>query len=193
MALEAPHPHKRSSIDDEEAVYVDMLYRHGIMKGSLQLDGTVAFQPASGVKRSEFAAIANRIYNNVWSTYDPAKETFTYKTSEENSFFEGAQIRIIGSLKTEMIGEYKPGVTVSGMTFLKDEKPQAHYIGAPEVQKGKISSLHMLWEDTLRVTINVDGDDICYLLTPETVSTAKIKEGTRVTFIADGINLIEIK
>ncbi|MBQ3122723.1 MAG: S-layer homology domain-containing protein [Firmicutes bacterium] len=182
-----------SLIDDEEAVYVDMLYRHGIMKGSLQLDGTVAFQPDSGVKRSEFAAIANRIYNNVWSTYDPAKETFTYKTSEENSFFEGAQIRIIGSLKTEMIGEYKPGVTVSGMTFIKNETPQAHYIGAPEVQKGKISSLHMLWEDTLRVTINVDGKDISYLLTPETVSTAKIKEGTRVTFIADGINLIEIK
>lgn len=182
-----------SLIDDESAVYVDMLYRHGIMQGSLQPDGTVAFQPQSGVKRSEFAAIANRVYNNAHSTYDPAKEAFNYKTDESNIFFEGAQIRIIGSLKTEMFGKYEPGVVVSGMTFSKDETPQAHYVGTPEVQSGKISSLYVLWEDTLRVTINVDGEDICYLLTPETVSTAKIKTGTKVTFIADGINLIEIK
>lgn len=182
-----------SQIDDTSAVYVDMLYRHGIMQGSLQTDGSIAFQPASGVKRSEFAAIANRVFNNAGEGYDINKETFNYITDEKTSFYDGAQIRIIGSLGTEMIGKYKAGVVVSGMTFHKGETPQAHYVGAPTEQKGTVVSSEKLTDDTARVVITTSGKDIAYLLDAKTVNTAKIKQGTSVRFIADGINLIEVK
>lgn len=182
-----------SLIDDESAVYVDMLYRHGIMQGSLMLDGTVAFQPKSGVKRSEFAAIANRVFNNANLGYDAAKETFNYITDDDNSFYEGARIRIIAGLGTKMIGKYEQGVIVSGMTFAKGETPQAHYVGKPEKKSGTVVSAETLANNIMKVVISVNGEDISYLFDGDTVNTAKIKNGTKVTFIADGVKLIEVK
>lgn len=74
-----------SQIDDASAKYVDMLYRHGIMKGSWQPDGTVAFQPSAGVKRSEFAAISNRVFNNAGAEYDITKEMYIIKSQRERN------------------------------------------------------------------------------------------------------------
>lgn len=182
-----------SLIDDESAAYVDMLYRHGIMQGSLMLDGTVAFQPKSGVKRSEFAAIANRVFNNANLGYDEAKETFNYITDANNSFYEGARIRIMAGLGTKMIGKYEQGVVVSGMTFAKGDTPQAHYVGAPEKKSGTVVSAETLASNIMKVVISVNGEDIAYLFDSDTVNTAKIKSGTKVTFIADGVKLIEVK
>lgn len=75
------------SITEKDLPYIDMLYRQGIMKGSLHADGTTAFLPQDGVKRAEFAAISNRIYDAMNSAkaagtsgnYDVAKETADYR------------------------------------------------------------------------------------------------------------------
>ncbi|HYE67464.1 MAG TPA: S-layer homology domain-containing protein, partial [Anaerovoracaceae bacterium] len=50
----------KDSISSEKLPYIDLLYRQGIMQG----DDTKMFHPASNIKRAEFAAISNRVFES---------------------------------------------------------------------------------------------------------------------------------
>ena len=76
-------------IHNGEMQYVDLLYRYGIMKGSLGLNNKVSFMPGQGVKRSEFAAISNRVYdfssNEQFKAFHLARDYVTYKNTIPSS------------------------------------------------------------------------------------------------------------
>ena len=179
-----------SQIDDASAPYVDMLYRHGIMKGSLQLDGSIAFQPASAVKRSEFAAISNRVFNNAGLGFEESKEAFYYEI-EGGSFAESDKLRLSDSALVS--GSKSDCTAVSGISAAAGEKPCVYLVGDPKVQTGTIDSSEKLAGDLVKVVITSNKNNYVYLLDSETVNTAKIKNGTKVSFIADGVHLIEVK
>lgn len=184
-----------SQIDDASAKYVDMLYRHGIMKGSWQPDGTVAFQPASGVKRSEFAAISNRVFNNAGTAYDISKEMYNYKI-EPGAKIESDKLRIAS--ESTVIGSETGCGAVSGISAKIGDVPQVFLVGSPEVLTGTIKSTENINEDIIKIGVQISekgmGREILYyILDKDTESTAKITNGTKVTFIADGVRLIEIK
>ena len=94
---------------------MDVLYRHGIMKGSWQPDGTVAFQPHSGVKRSEFAAISNRVFNNAGTDYDISKEMYNHKI-ESGQKVKSDKLRITG--EATVIGSETGCSAVSGLSLI---------------------------------------------------------------------------
>lgn len=184
-----------SQIDDASAKYVDILYRHGIMKGSWQPDGTVAFQPGSGVKRSEFAAISNRVFNNAGAGYDISKEMYNHKI-ESRQKVKSDKLRIADG--STVIGSETGCSAVSGISFKEGEKAQVFLVGAPEASTGTIKSVENINKDTIKVGIQTDGkgtgrDIIYYIFDKDTESTAKITNGTKVTFIADGVRLVEVK
>lgn len=194
-------------IEDSEAPYVDLLRRQGIMKGSLQPDGTTAFLPDDGVKRSEFAAISNRVYNSEASQgYDVDKETFLY-TIETGRRLPDSEIRFapefllvygaavdLGEI-TEVSGRYsviseKP-LLISGITLKTGELPQVHIDEKAQALSGKIRTVENLSPGIIKLGIEIEKEIIYYIFDESTVSTAKITKGTQVSFIADGITLIE--
>lgn len=184
-----------SQIDDASAKYVDMLYRHGIMKGSWQPDGTVAFQPSAGVKRSEFAAISNRVFNNAGAEYDITKEMYNYKIAA-GAKPESDQLRF--SSEATVIGNETGCSAVSGISTASCETPQIFLVGTPEALKGTIKSTENITSDVIKVGVQVDDkgvgrETVYYIFDKNTENTAKITSGTEITFIADGVKLIEVK
>ncbi len=189
--------------------YIDMLYRQGIMKGSLQADGLLYFLPASGVKRCEFAAIANRVYENKAGDYDYSKDTFVYNTKEQAAKLSlGSQFVLVsnGSKAQLMrsgelfLGTYvtsnKPYV-LSGMALPDGEVPQIHFDTEPATGEGKIVSVESLYTgkdgDVEKVGIEMGDYTVYFLKDSDTKSTVQLKKGKSVTFIADGLTLVEIK
>ena len=175
-----------SAITDAQAPYIDMLYRHGIMKGSLQADGSIAFQPSSGVKRCEFAAIANRVFNNVNADYSLEKESYTYEQK-----IDGTTLRLNKNAVTT--GSSSGYIAVTGMTGLDGRNPQVIYIGGPSMQRGKIKDVKKIDTSSSVITITLSGKDIQYISNKSTVSASTLKAGSSITFIADGIYLLETK
>ncbi len=179
-----------SQIDDETAPYVDVLYRHGIMQGSWQPDGSIAFLPDSGVKRSEFAAISNRVFKNSAAGYELAKETFNWAVPSGQTV-PGQQIRFAEGV--EVIGSQNGVIAVSGMSFAERETPQVHLVGAPEVLSGRITSVENLASGVICIGIETNNKNVYYIFDENTESTARIKEGEEIDFLADGIMLLEVK
>ncbi len=179
-----------SQISDEAAPYIDILYRHGIMKGSWQPDGTIAFQPESGVKRSEFAAISNRVLTQAEAGYDRAKETFA-RTLSSSDTIPSAQLRL--AKDAAAIGSQRGAAAVSGMSFADGEAPQVFFVGTPELKSGTIASSEKLSADTVKVGIQGADRTVYYLLTEKTENAAPVRAGEEVLFLADGIRLIEMK
>ncbi len=189
--------------------YIDMLYRQGIMKGSIQSDGLLYFLPASGVKRSEFAAIANRVYENKSGDYDYSKDTFVYNTTGQavNLSLSSQFVLVSNGSKAQLmrsgemfLGTYvtsnKPYV-LSGMALPDGEIPQIHFDTEPATGEGRIVSVESLYTgkdgDVEKVAIEMGDYTIYFLKDSDTKSTVQLKKGRSVTFIADGLTLIEIK
>ena len=175
-----------SSITDEEAPYVDMLYRHGIMQGSLQNDGTVAFKPDDGVKRCEFAAIANRVYKAAGNTYSLSTESYEYDLK-----LDGTSLRLASDAIT--VGSQTNYVAVSGMTNMNGGSPEVIFVGNPERRTGTVKSVVKLDSYSTVVTITTASKDVQYILNSSTVKTKTPTAKAAVTYISDGIYLIEIK
>lgn len=193
----------------EDRAYIDMLYRQGIMKGSLQGDGLLYFLPASGVRRSEFAAIANRVYENRAGEYDYTKDTVVYSTKEQAAKLSLAPqfVMVSNGSKAQLMhsgqlfmGTYvtsgKPYV-LSAMALPEGEVPQIHFDTEPADGEGKIVSVESLYTgkdgDVQRVGIEIDDITVYFLKDSDTKSSAQLKSGKTVKFIADGLKLIEIK
>lgn len=190
-----------------EMPYVDMLYRNGIMKGSLQSDGTVKFLPKDGVKRCEFAAIANRVYEAFMAEtaagyggyYDLSKETVAYRNTLDSVFMNANAEIIYNGEKVSNLSDYVGNsdiVRISSMT-LGGELPLQVLVDDEVVsQNGKVVSVTALSADATRVGIEKDMQVVYYLITKDT----QMKEGAiafdfqngEVNFIADGVRLTEI-
>lgn len=179
-----------SQISDANAPYIDILYRHGIMKGSWQPDGTIAFQPESGVKRSEFAAISNRVLTQAEAGYDSTKETYSRMLLSSETI-PGARIRLAAD--ADIIGSQRGAAAVSGMSFAAGEAPQVFFVGTPEQRSGEIVSSEKLSSDTVKVGIRGTERTVYYLLTEKTKNTAPVRTGEEVLFLADGVRLVEMK
>ena len=160
------------------------------MQGSLQTDGTIAFKPDSGVKRSEFAAISNRVYNNTAAGSDYTKDIFSYTVSSAKEA-DTPQLRVAGDAR--VYGDWSNFSVISGITAPDGEAPQIHLVGAPKVQSGKIKTVENLASGITKVGIEMSGVTVYYIIDTFTESSAQIKAGTNVSFINDGIKIIEIK
>lgn len=220
-----------ASIAEKELPYIDMLYRHGIMKGSLQADGTTAFLPQDGVKRAEFAAISNRVYDALNSektagtsgSYNAAKETVSYRGQvlsvdatknciqtkdavsglTRNIYISpDATLLVNGALVSSGVNGIKS--TVEGKTIIVSTLAgtagtsikQVLIDTQPSSLKGTIKNVASVSTNNKMIGIELENNKaqiIYYLMDAQTASTATLKTGTVIQFIADGIHLVEIK
>lgn len=190
----------KAAIDDTESVYVDILYRYGIMKGSLNLDGTITFNGNDGVKRSEFAAVANRVYKsgNAGAASSTTAGIFSYSGDELQYLRYDDAATVIADGKVSSLTAEKAAASatvVAGMVLPADSKAQIHFYSEPFVGEGTVKSTDKLSNDVTRVGIAVSGDVIYYILDADTemIDNVKIAEGSEISYIADGVKLIEVQ
>lgn len=189
----------KAAIDDKEAGYIDILYRYGIMKGSLNLDGTVTFNGKDGVKRSEFAAVANRVYKlESAGSASSAADIFSYSGNELQYLrYDDAAAVIVGGKVSSFTATRAAGsaTVVAGMVLPADSTAQIHFYSEPFAGKGTIKSADKLSDDVTRVGIAVSGDVIYYIIDTETeiIDKAKTGIGSEISYIADGVKLVEVQ
>lgn len=208
----------KDNISSEMLPYVDLLYRQGIMQG----DDTKMFHPASGIKRAEFAAVSNRVFESAErSAYSESKETQSYRgaivsVDPYNDRIMMTQSDGIGRViqinpKTQIvingrvnynglagIGSGFEAVVAWG-AFYDESKPneddlQLHVITKAQARTGLLTEIRKMDDSTSILKIeNEDGDAIYYVLDKDSRTDGTPKKGTEVTFIADGIKILEMK
>lgn len=189
----------KSLINDEQAGYVDTLYRYGIMKGSLNLDGSVTFNGNDGVKRSEFAAIANRVYRVQTMGNNISADIFSYAGEQiANVRYDRAADVIVGGEKSGLTAEKAAAdaAVVAGMAMPGDMTAQIHFSADPVAGTGKIKAIDKLSDEITRVAITVGNAEIYYIIDSNTVyvgNQSVVKVGASISYIADGVKLIEIQ
>lgn len=191
-------------IHNGEMQYVDLLYRYGIMKGSLGFNNKVSFMPKQGVKRSEFAAISNRVYdfsssNEQFKIFNLTRDYVTYRNTISNIIFDqDAEIIYNGELISGVSALDKEQIyAISSVAVSRNKKPQVHIQSQPVLITGNIVAIQDLGSETELIDIkDSQGNVISYLKTPET----KIKDGwvmlyeaKIMTFIVDGAKIVEFK
>ena len=208
-----------AQIPADSLPYIDALQRHGIMKGSLQTDGTVAFMPGAGIKRSEFAAIAGRVFDGASErargAFDPNIEAVSFRGEIANIESSRRQVTLLAASGAEQVifinaesqlvfngkmvyNEFASigrgqACVIAAMSFESLQETQAHIWLAPVSLSGVITGLTPLSEGCERVEIRGgEGDTVYYLKTRETNSRVQLSAGIEVNFIADGVKLIEI-
>lgn len=209
-----------SSISAEALPYVDVLYRHGIMRG----DDTGKFHPQAGVKRVEFAAVCNRIFDGI--------KAGVYQLDREQASFDGtlvsvdaarSQIRMLlpdGTAKTLLVHP-KAQIVIDGAmatqglagipagtdcilaygAFCKlenldqqGESLQLQVQTGLAAQRGTITSILPLDSTHSILTVkNSSGDQIVYLQIDSTQVLGTLSENASVRFLADGVKLLELK
>lgn len=210
----------KDNISTEKLPYIDLLYRHGIMQG----DDTKMFHPANGIKRAEFAAICNRVYESAAAdTYSAAKEVQSYrgtivsvdsynsKIMMTQSDGSGRVIQI--NPKTQIVINGKvnynalKGIEINsaavvawGAFYHPDESSseqkilQLHVITKAQTRTGLLSGIEKMDRETSILEIeNGDGDPIYYVLDKDSRTDGTLKKGTEITFLADGIKILELK
>lgn len=208
----------KDSISSEKLPYIDLLYRQGIMQG----DDTKMFHPASNIKRAEFAAISNRVFESAKaSIYSVDKEIqsyrgtivsvdpFNYKLMMTQSDGTGRVIQI--NPKTQIvingkvnyngltgIGTGSTAVVAWGAFFDEgssdDDVLQLHIITKTQTRTGLLTGIEKLDDSTSMLEIeNADGDSINYVLDKNSRTNGTPQKGKQVTFIADGIKILEMK
>lgn len=208
----------KDSISADKLPYVDLLYRQGIMQG----DDTKMFHPANGIKRAEFAAISNRVFESAAAgVYDEAREIQSYRgtivsvDSYNNKIMmtqsDGTGRVIQTNSKTRIVINGK--VNYNGLAGIgtgtaaivawgafcdqndpKDDALQLHVITKTQVRTGLLTGIEKKDADTSILEIeNEDGDTIYYVLDKDSRTDGDPRKGTEVTFIADGIKVLEMK
>lgn len=199
--------------------YIDLLYRQGIMQG----DDTKMFHPANGIKRAEFAAIANRVFEAAKTDdYQVEKEVQSYRgtivsvdsinnlimmtqsdgTARVIQINAKTQIVIDGKLNYNGLKGMKTGVSsvVAWGAFLDQSAGQSanalqlHVITKTESRVGLITAIEKVNGTTSVLTVkNADGDEIHYVVDRNSQILNTPVKGKEVTFICDGVKILEIK
>ena len=208
----------KDSICSEKLPYIDLLYRQGIMQG----DDTKMFHPASNIKRAEFAAISNRVFESAKAgAYSVDKEIqsyrgtivsvdpFNYKLMMTQSDGTGRVIQI--NPKTQIVINGK--VNYNGLTGIgtgstavvawgafynesstENDVLQLHIITKTQTRTGLLTGIEKLDDSTSMLEIeNGDGDPIYYVLDKNSRTNGTPQKGKVVTYFADGIEILELK
>lgn len=210
----------KDNISPDMVPYIDLLYRQGIMQG----DDTKMFHPASGIKRVEFAAICNRVFELIsTTTYNVDKETQSYRgtivsvdtinnkimmtlsngTGKLIQTNPKSKIVIDGKVRYNGLKEIKTGsvAIVAWGAFCNQEEfgktgntMQIHVITKTQSRVGLLTEVVKLDDDTSILKIeNSDRDIVLYILDKNSQTAITPQKGKQVTFIADGIKILEIK
>ena len=210
----------KDNISTEMTAYIDLLYRHGIMRG----DDRKLFNPRDGIKRAEFAAICNRVYESANSeTYSVEKEIQSFRgtiasvdsgnskimmtqsdgTGRMIQINPKTQIVINGKVNYNGLGGISTGSTavVAWGAFYdlngierEDKILQLHVITKTTAMTGLLTGMERMDNETSILEIeNEDGDSIHYVLDKESLTDGTPKKGKEVTFIADGVRILEMK
>ncbi len=197
----------KADILNAEMPYVDLIYRYGIMTGSLQDDGTVKFLPRDGVKRCEFAAIANRVYEAFKKEqaaggsgyYELSKETVSYRNTLDSVLINSsADVFYNGSKVSNISANLGAGdiVRISSMALDEGTNMQVLVDDEVGVQKGLVASVTALSSEATRIGIEKNANIIYYVITKDTrmpeSAVAFDFLGHEVYYIADGVKLVEI-
>jgi hypothetical protein len=208
----------KDNISSEKLPYVDLLYRQGIMQG----DDTKMFRPASGIKRAEFAAVSNRVFESAGTeAYSESKEIQSYRgaivsvdpynckimmnqsdgTGRVIQINPKTQIVINGKVNYNGLAGIGAGseAVVAWGAFYDEGRPNAddlqlHVITKAQARTGLLTEIRKMDDSTSILKIeNEDGDAIYYVLDKDSRTDGTPKKGTEVTFIADGIKILEMK
>jgi hypothetical protein len=208
----------KDSISADKLPYVDLLYRQGIMQG----DDTKMFHPANGIKRAEFAAISNRVFESAAAgAYDEAREIRSYRGAIVSVDSYNNKIMMTGSDGTGSVIQINPKtqivingkVNYNGLAgigtgtaaviawgaFYDPDEPdddtfQLHVITKTQARNGLLTEIEKKDANTSVLGIeNEDGDTIYYVLDKDSRTDGTPQKGTEVTYIADGIKILEIK
>jgi len=208
----------KDSISPEMLPYVDLLYRHGIMRG----DDTKMFHPAEGIKRAEFAAVSNRVFETANSSaYTVDNEIQSYRgiivsVDKYNNKIMMTQsdgtARVIHiNPKTQIVIDGKVNyngiagigtdmaAVVAWGAFYDEADPdsdvlQLHVITKAQARTGSLKNIRKMDEETSVLEIeNEEGKAIYYVLGKDSLTEKAPKKGKKVTFIADGVKIVELK
>ncbi len=208
----------KDSISAEKLPYIDLLYRQGIMQGD---DGKM-FHPANNIKRAEFAAISNRVFESAKDdSYAVNKETQSYRGTIVSVDSYNDKIMMTQSDGTGRVIQINPKtrividgrVNYNGLAgidtgvaavigwgaFYGQNSPdpdalQLHIVTKTQTRTGLLTAIEKKDSDTSLLEIeNEDGDRICYVLDKGSLTDGTPKKGTEVTFIADGVKILEMK
>lgn len=208
----------KDNISSENLPYIDLLYRQGIMQG----DDTKMFHPANGIKRAEFAAISNRVFESAKTgSYVEDREVQSYRGTIISVDIYNNKIMMTGSDGTGRVIQINPktqivingkvnynglagigtgtAVVVAWGSFYDQNDPdddafQLHVITKTQARTGLLIGIDTKDAGTSILEIeNEDGDAICYVLDKDSRTDATPRKGTEVTFIADGIKILEMK
>lgn len=208
----------KDNISSENVPYVDLLYRQGIMQG----DDTKRFHPASKIKRVEFAAISNRVFESAKTqTYSEEKEIQSYRGSIVSVDTYQSKIMMTQSDGTGRVIQINPKTQIvingkvnynglagigAGSTAVvawgafydesspNDDDLQLHIITKTQVRTGLLTSIGKMDDSTSILKIeNGDGDAIYYVLDKNSRTDGTPRKGKEVAFIADGIKILEMK
>jgi hypothetical protein len=208
----------KESISPEMVPYVDLLYRQGIMQG----DDTKMFHPADGIKRVEFAAISSHVFEAAKSeAYSSDSETQSYRgvivsvdgindkfmmtqsdgTGKVIQINPKTQIVIDGEVNYNGLAGIETGANAVAAwgAFYDEADPdsgslQLHIITKTQARSGVLKGIEKINDETSILEIrNEDGDAIYYVLGKDSRTEGTPKKGKEVTFIADGVKILEMK
>jgi len=208
----------KDSISPDKLPYVDLLYRHGIMQG----DDTKMFHPASGIKRVEFAAVSNRVFESAKTdAYHTDREIQSYRGTVVSVDPYNSRIMMTQSDGTGRVIQINPKTQIvingkvdyNGLTGIKtgtaaiiawgafydqnspdNDALQLHVITKTRTRTGLLAGIEEKDGDTSILEIeNEDGDAIYYVLDENSMTDGTPRKGKEVTFIADGIKILEMK
>lgn len=210
----------KDSISSEYIPYVDLLYRQGIMKGDdtnrfhpaagiKRVEFAVICNRLYETQSSEVfdSAKESRSYRGTILSVDTnsnkimmTESNGTARIIQANS---KAQIVIDGKrtynglkgVKTGSIALVAWGAFDMGSNIEKSEIPlQLHIITKAESRIGLLTAIHEKDTSTSVLSIeNADGDAIYYILDKNSKTGKNLMTGKEVTFITDGIKILEIK
>lgn len=196
-------------IDPAYYPYVDAMYKYGIMRG----DGE-NFNPVQGILRAEAAAVAVRMKNIMAGTGNAVNsEPIVYETGKLTELDTKKKCFMIGDVFVNIAEDVNLLIDgkVSKFSALSNLKNKdvvvSLYLNGENVNNVVVQSMPVAVSGTVNrivkhnkaevphetISINVGGTIFDYVRDAETDSLRTISEGDMVSFIADGVYLLEIK
>lgn len=209
-------PYKDAGSVSAEAIpYVDALYRHEIMKG----DTIKEFHPTDGIKRSEFAAICTRL---LASARKSGSDVQAARRFEDSFIIDSGTVTDINVPERTLLiktieGEVHRVQISSNAAVMLDGKDVAFsdlsvlwnkgasvscLMGAgnqvliqtkAQVMSGTVSRISFEDDYAVASIVHEDGTLIKYCYNDDTAMDNVIAEGRVISFIADGVYLLETK
>ena len=210
----------KDSISKDLLPYIDLLYRQGIMQGDNTkmfhpANGIKRAEFAAICKRV-FESANNTVFSEEKEVQSyrgtiVSVDTFNNKIMMTQS--DGTNRVIQTNPKTQIvingkvnynglggIGTGSAGVIAWGAFYDPEQQNtdehilQLHITTKMQTRTGLLTGMESLDSTTSRLEIeNVDGDIIYYVLGKNSQIDGSLKKDTEVTFIADGIKILEIK